>query len=219
MSAIDATHAPTRPPIVQARARRTREKIIARAKHAFAERGFEATNLTEHILTPAGVSVGSFYHQFSNKREVLLEIFEHAISERHARIKERIAGASPASFTESLRDVLDGLCDDVDANHDVWLIQWREYESPDPEIRDRALAGVDGWTSIARSLIAPWYSGDDAALDRAARQVALLGFMVVREYTHLARHADGGVPTDRRDALLNPAIEFAAGGLDRVLGT
>lgn len=203
---------------MQARARRTREKIIARAKHAFAERGFEATNLTEHILTPAGVSVGSFYHQFSNKREVLLEIFEHTIGERHERIKALIAAATPTSFAESLRGVLDALCDDVDEHHEVWLIQWREHESPDPEIRIRALTGIDGWTSIARTLITPWYPADHPSLDQAARQVALLGFMVVREYTHLSRDLDPADLPGRRDALLAPAIEFAAGGLDRLLG-
>jgi AcrR family transcriptional regulator len=202
---------------VQARARRTREKIIARAKRAFAERGFEATNLTEHILTPAGVSVGSFYHQFSNKREVLLEIFDHTIAERHARIKERIAAASASSFGESFRDVLETLCDDVDANHDVWLIQWREYESPDAEIRTRALIGIEGWTYIARSLIDPWYPADHPQSEVAARQVALIGFMVVREYTHVPRN---GVPDDltaTREALLAPAIVFATAGLDRML--
>lgn len=199
---------------MQARARRTRERIIAQAKRAFAERGFEATNLTEHILTPAGVSVGSFYHQFSNKREVLLEIFEHAIRVRHEHIKDRVRNSTPSTFEEALRNVLDALLDDVDAQHEVWLIQWREFESPDPEIRSRALIGIDEWIEIALQIMAPWYSRDHPAAHDAARQVVLIGFGVAREYTR----TDEVDRLVRRDRLLSTAVAFAGAGLERLLG-
>lgn len=199
---------------MQARARRTREKILAQAKRAFAERGFEATNLTEHILTPAGVSVGSFYHQFSNKREVLLEIFEHAIEARHARVGAVIAESQAGSFAEALREVLDVIFDGVDDDPDIARIQFREYESPDPEIRRRSLIGVDGWIDIVTRLAAPWYPTADPGAHDAARVVVLIGFGALREYVH----ASAAERPQIRGRLLDPAIEFAVAGLDRALG-
>lgn len=200
---------------MQARARRTREKIIGQAKRAFAERGFEATNLTEHILTPAGVSVGSFYHQFSNKREVLIEIFDQTIGARHERIMGHIAEQSAASFGEAYRMLIVELLDDVDTNFDVWRIQWREYESPDPEIRDRSLAGVPGWSLVAHRMIDPWFPGDHPAKDDVARMMVLIGMGLVRDYCHM----DADRRAHERDHLLDPAIAFVEAGAERLLAT
>ncbi len=199
---------------MQARARRTREKILSQAKRAFAERGYEATNLTEHILTPAGVSVGSFYHQFSNKREVLLEIFDQTIEARHMRIKAYVAGQTCDSFADAYRGLLLALFDDVDTNPDVWRIQWREYESPDTEIRDRSLVGVPGWSQISLRVIEPWYPEDHAAKSDVARMMVLIGMAVVREYCHL----DADRRPEMRDRLLDPAVAFTEAGAQRLLG-
>lgn len=198
---------------MQARARRTREKILSQAKRAFAERGFEATNLTEHILTPAGVSVGSFYHQFSNKREVLLEIFDQTIADRHARIRAHIAQQAATSFGEAYRMLVVSLLDDVDTNPDVWRIQWREYESPDTEIRERALIGVPGWSQFVARIIDPWFPGDQPAKPDVARMMVLIGMGVVREYCHLDADRRAGA----RDRLLDPAIAFVEAGAERML--
>ena len=183
------------------------------ARRAFAERGFEATNLTEHILTPAGVSVGSFYHQFTNKREVLLEIFEATISARHAGIRERIAGLKMESFADSYREIVGALLDDVERNPDVWRIQWREHESPDPEIRRTALVGVDGWSGIAVRLIDPFYAGSQADKLAAAQMCVFLASGMIREYSHF----DPDVQQQRRAALLDTCVVFAVAGVDRLL--
>ena len=169
---------------MQARARRTREKIIAQAKRAFSERGFEATNLTEHILTPAGVSVGSFYHQFTNKREVLLEIFESTVTVRHQRIRERLRSIEVHSFADAYRFVLDVLLEDVETDPEVWRIQWREHESPDAEIRERALVGVDGWVDVVLQMLTPFHDVDDPRLMSVAKMCVFLASGMIREYSH-----------------------------------
>lgn len=65
----------------QERSRRTREKIIEAAIQLFEERGFEKTTSND-IAAAAGVSIGSFYAYFTDKRKLLLLIFEQLISER-----------------------------------------------------------------------------------------------------------------------------------------
>lgn len=198
---------------MQARARRTREKILAQAKRAFSERGFEATNLTEHILTPAGVSVGSFYHQFTNKREVLLEIFEQAIAARHRRIRERVRDLQVDTFRDSIRTVLDLLMDDVEQDPDVWHVQWREHESPDPEIRERALVGVKGWTDVVLRMMEPFYPGDSAKKTLVAETTVILASAVVREYSHL----DLDDQQRRRPDLVDTCVDYIQAATDALL--
>ncbi|MCS7078759.1 MAG: TetR/AcrR family transcriptional regulator [Chloracidobacterium sp.] len=65
----------------QERSRRTREKLIQAAAQLFEERGFEKTTSND-IAAAAGVSIGSFYAYFSDKRQVLLLLFEQRLAER-----------------------------------------------------------------------------------------------------------------------------------------
>lgn len=59
----------------QARSKQTKEKIIVAAIELFQERGYEKTTSNE-IAAAAGVSVGSFYVYFTDKRQVLLTVFD-----------------------------------------------------------------------------------------------------------------------------------------------
>ena len=59
----------------QARSKQTKEKIVQAAIQLFQERGYEGTTSNE-IAAAAGVSVGSFYVYFTDKRQLLLTIFD-----------------------------------------------------------------------------------------------------------------------------------------------
>ncbi|HEY6330492.1 MAG TPA: TetR/AcrR family transcriptional regulator [Blastocatellia bacterium] len=59
----------------QARSKLTREKIIQAAIQLFQERGYERTTSND-VAAAAGVSVGSFYVYFTDKRHLLLVIFD-----------------------------------------------------------------------------------------------------------------------------------------------
>ena len=69
----------------QARSKQTKEKIIQAAILLFQERGYEKTTSNE-IAAAAGVSVGSFYVYFTDKRQLLLTIFDRLADEmfKHA---------------------------------------------------------------------------------------------------------------------------------------
>ena len=66
--------------IVQPRAAQTREKILRTAIHVYAQKGYHAVTVDE-IAKAAGVSVGTAYRYFRDKKELLLEAlslaFEH----------------------------------------------------------------------------------------------------------------------------------------------
>lgn len=90
----------------QARSREKRAELLKSAETLFVERGYAATT-ADDIALAAGVSVGTFYNYFRNKRQILLalallrlsDIFTHlrigkmdlAHGDRHAAIRAAVA--------------------------------------------------------------------------------------------------------------------------------
>lgn len=75
---------------VQARSKRTVERILDAAAHVFGERGYAAT--TNQIAAAAGLSVGSLYQYFPDKDALLV-----ALQRRHLDdIREELLGRGPA---------------------------------------------------------------------------------------------------------------------------
>lgn len=83
----DSAGAPSAPK--QARSKQTKEKIIHAAITLIQERGFEKTTSND-IAAAAGVSVGSFYTYFTDKRQLLLTIFDRLADEFSKNIFETI---------------------------------------------------------------------------------------------------------------------------------
>src|SRR6266478_9032516 len=69
----------------QARSRKTKEKIVQAAIKLFQKRGYEKTTSND-IASEAGVSVGSFYVYFTDKRQLLLTIFDRLADELYKNI-------------------------------------------------------------------------------------------------------------------------------------
>jgi AcrR family transcriptional regulator len=80
--------------IQQERARATREKLIRGASTMFWTKGYHNAQ-TPEIAAAAGVSVGTFYRYFSDKRDVLLEIARRELGEAH---QEVLALLTPERF-------------------------------------------------------------------------------------------------------------------------
>ena len=69
----------------QKRSIETKHRIFVAAKDQFSKKGFHGTNAKE-IASAAGVSVGSFYSYFKDKKELFMEIFREHIEEKVVRI-------------------------------------------------------------------------------------------------------------------------------------
>jgi len=69
----------------QKRSIETKNRILLAAKDQFAKNGFHGTNAKE-IAAAAGVSVGSFYSYFKDKKELFMDIFKEHIEEKIVRI-------------------------------------------------------------------------------------------------------------------------------------
>jgi AcrR family transcriptional regulator len=84
----------------QDRARATYQSLIAAATEVFAEKGFEEAQ-TPDIAKAAGVSVGTFYRYFSDKRQAFIEMIQAYLDESYRRVMENL---TPDAFAETKSD-------------------------------------------------------------------------------------------------------------------
>lgn len=196
----------------QARAIRTRARILDQAAQAFATKGFEATSLTSDILEPADVSVGSFYHQFADKHAVLLTLVEDRRAAWSPLIEQLVTSRSHATLQDALRAWVIAQLDDVDEHPAIWWIAFREMYHADPAIRQVFDAGWSEWVEQLRRLTRPW-AGDDCGCDDGLLRFVANGIAgVVRRYLV----ADGAVRTLIRECGVDEAVRAAAAALQPV---
>jgi AcrR family transcriptional regulator len=87
----------------QARSRQKRDALMAAAAELFAARGYEA-NTADDIAAAAGVSVGTFYSYFRNKRQIFLALYAQCIESIDAlNIAAIDLGGGPRA---AIRDVI-----------------------------------------------------------------------------------------------------------------
>lgn len=101
---------PSRRQFPQARARATYQALLAAAQRVFADKGFDEAQSPD-IAAAAGVSVGTFYRYFTDKRQAFVEMIGHHLAEAHADVMGRLdpslfAGADRRDAIDAVLDVL-----------------------------------------------------------------------------------------------------------------
>ena len=204
-----------RQPVVQARAIATRARILDQAAEAFAGAGYDAASLTGDILDPAGVSVGSFYHQFDNKLDVLFALIDEYLEEHADRIVGRAAGEPADPLPIALRRLLTDILDDVDRAPHLWWILVRERLHPDPRIADAVRAGWKPWCRVVDGLVGG--HAPIATCDLAIATDALAGFLPALVSRYL--HVDAADRPRWRQEAFPLMVDFFVGGATTLAGT
>jgi AcrR family transcriptional regulator len=73
----------------QERARKTYAALVEAAGECFLERGYDATG-TPDIAARAGVSVGTFYRYFDDKKQAYLEVTRRFLADSYHRVMDRL---------------------------------------------------------------------------------------------------------------------------------
>lgn len=84
----------------QERARATYQSLVAAAAQVFADKGFDDAQ-TPDIARAAGVSVGTFYRYFSDKRQAFIEMIQVYLDESYERVMSNL---TPEAFAETKSD-------------------------------------------------------------------------------------------------------------------
>lgn len=201
----------------QKRSIRTREKLIEHGRRAFTELGHDRVNLARDILEPAEVSVGSFYHQFSDKTELLLAVMERQTELRRRELMVRLwAMASQPGSTPraALRSVLALYVASLETESHGWGVSLRERTNPDPRVQDQLVADRKDWLEGLAAVLALWFDATEGQIQRAAEMMTLVG----NGLNHLISELDAETLDVRREEIVLHAADFIHGGLTDLLG-
>lgn len=123
----------------QARTQETKAKILDAAQSAFAEQGFENTQL-DQVAARAGCSRGAIYAHYANKEDLFLALMEHRVYSKFSSLCKQIAdepdlGKRPDLFR---RWVLNQISD---SSWGTLTLEYKLYavRRPEPESRQRLL--------------------------------------------------------------------------------
>jgi AcrR family transcriptional regulator len=196
-------------------ARETRRRLLEAGRRAFARKGLAGTHLVTDVLEPAGVAVGSFYHQFGDKTDLLLAILgEHAASFR-ARLSAVHAPIPGRTFADIARASYGLLFDTAGEEEDIIRIQLRERDSGDDRVRRFLLEERRRWSESLATDYRRLAEASGAALDveRAVELITALSLGAVAQYLETP-------PSKRphvRERFLDGLVRFTLGGVAALL--
>lgn len=192
-------------------ARRVRERLLAAGRRAFAAKGLGGASLREDILAVADVSTGSFYHQFRDKADLLVEILR-CDGERVIRALQENAGPGDGDGVASARDrLLHEIFDMAERNPAFVKIFVREYHSDSPAVRrevrrhsERTIAQLRTFYDALRDATGLPLDTEAIAMLLTVQSLALLNY-----YLDFPRSQRAAV----RERLIARMVQLGAGGI------
>ena len=183
MSDSASANTPTAPK--QARSKQTKEKIIQAAIQLFQDRGYEKTTSNE-IAALAGVSVGSFYTYFTDKRQVLLTIFDRLSDELFHNTFESISPEHlfDKDLRSNIRNAVASALDEHDSKRGLqkaineMVIKDEEFAARRKAIMARSISKIREIISLSRKAGLTW----DVDLDSSSFIVHRVVFDLWQDY-------------------------------------
>jgi len=187
----------------------TRARLLTVARDAFARKGLAGVSLVEDVLRTAGVSVGSFYHQFRDKTDLFLAVLEEHTTAFRAMIREAHNPRGGRAPLDLARHSYATVFRIAEQNPDLFHIFVRERESDDPRVRKYLRDTHRGWiASLAEDYqrIGAVTRQDQAEL--AAELISALTVGTVLRYLELP----AAERRRQRDRFIEGLVHFTTGG-------
>jgi AcrR family transcriptional regulator len=163
-------------PALRARYERRRREVIAAAAHLFAERGFQATSMSE-LTAATGLAAGGLYHYIDGKDDLLIAICDELLDPLLERAREIVA--APAQPAEQLRDLLHAWLEQIASHRDHMLVfaQERHVIEREPQWR-RVRAQRKAFEQLLDDVLARGEADGSMRFDdRAFTLLTLLGMV------------------------------------------
>ena len=129
-----AASPPTRP-VLRARYDRRQQEVVATAARLFAERGYQATSMSD-LTAATGLTAGGLYHYIGSKERLLLRICDELLEPLLDQARAIVAEPTPA--LEQLRALLRAWLAHIETHRDHMLVfaQERHVIERDPQWRE-----------------------------------------------------------------------------------
>jgi AcrR family transcriptional regulator len=202
------------PPLATARrgtAEATRARLIDAGRRAFARKGLAGTKLTQDILEPARVSVGSFYHQFKDKTDLMLAIFEEQGDNLRAIMRDAYRQGPGRSLAEIARESYELTFSMADKYANFMRILIRERGADDLRVKRFIDEDRRRWVESLKQeyrRLAELHRFD-LDVELAAELIAALTFGVIDRYLELPEPERPAA----RERLLDGLVRLTLGGL------
>jgi AcrR family transcriptional regulator len=124
---------------MQQRSEETHAHILEAANRLFSKSGYDATSVAE-ICQAAGVSKGAFYHHFSTKQAIFLELMESWLAGLDAGfgLTRQETGSVPQAIIQ-MADMAGSVFQNTDVRLSIFLEFWTQANR-DPAIWQSAIA-------------------------------------------------------------------------------
>lgn len=149
------------------------QEILACATRLFQQKGFHATSMQD-LADAVGLQKGSLYHYIGGKEDLLLKIFDLAMSSLSQRLERIVAGSGPAR--EKLRRAIAGHIQVLADNLGMLTIFVREAHALSPDHVERVRAGRRTYNALFERVLREGVeSGEFRPLDVKLVALAILG--------------------------------------------
>lgn len=172
----------------------TRDRILAAALSAFAERGVEATSL-DAVAAAVGVRKQTLLYWFPSKEQLLFGVVDHTVAELGQRLTDAVLGAGP-ELDARIVAVVDATFR-LGTTHPELLAVVREVARLGPPASTRLATSVEPIVALAAAALAR-RSGDPVDEARVRAVLLAAGAQVVGIATEAEVRADLGLPADLR---------------------
>src|ERR1700754_4964528 len=167
---------PPTPPALRERYERRRREVIATAAELFAERGYQATSMSE-LTEATGLAAGGLYHYIESKEDLLFSICDVLLDPLLAQAREITSTNAPAE--QQLRDLLRAWLAHIASHTDHMIVFAQERHVIEHEPRWRRVRGQrKAFEQLLDDVLARGErEGSMAFEDRPFALLALLGMV------------------------------------------
>ncbi len=169
---------PTRPAL-RARYDARRREVVASAAKLFAERGYDATSISE-LTEATGLAAGGLYHYIEGKDDLLIAICDELLEPLLAQAREIVAAEAPP--VEQLRSLVAAWVAHVVAHRHHMLVFTQERQAIERQRRWRHVRSQrKAFEQILDDVLARGEA--DGSMTFADRRLSLLALLGMVNYT------------------------------------
>lgn len=194
----------------------TRQRLIDHARVAFAAKGHDNVSLQRDVLKPAGISNGSFYHQFQDKTDLLVAVLEDSRDRGRAFVESALPDSPDTPRADRIKQRMELWLTLLEQGEDLFRIQLRERDNSDERVRNLVADFQAGsFAPLAQRLATNLAAASDT-FDPERATLFIRGFIQTASLAYLDLAPDQRIA--QRSDVARDMAAFIIGGVTNMAG-